>query len=605
MADRAVASVIVDSPLPQLDRAFDFEIPESLRAVAVAGVRVRVPVRAARRVMDGWIVGVSDSSDYPGTLSEVAEVVSPVPVLAPEVARLARAVADRAVGTVPDVLRLAIPKRQARVEQQLLSGAVWASEAPVTPHAVHGYAQLGQLVAEGRRVVAQAISQPGAWARTLAEAASIVVARGDSAIIAVPDRRDIELLQAVLAEVVDAARIVRLDADQSAPARYRAFLRARTEDGLVIVGTRSVVYAPASRLGLLAMWNDGDQLFREPLSPGVHPRDAALIRHEQQGGALLLLANSPSVEAARLVDIGWCLGVRPDQLERARMIPAAMVLGGDELAERARIPSSAWRIARAATERGPVLVQVARPGVDAPGGSLRTASDLGRAFPRTPVIVSDGERRVTSVRRVPSLVIATRGAEPYVEGGYEAVLLLDGERMLAREALRTAEDCMRTWSDAAAMCAASGTVVLAGVSGRLATALKRWRQDEFARAELEERVAVRMPPAVRVASLTGTAGAIEEAIAAAEIPPLDVMGTTRLDDGAFRTIIRFDYRRGAAVAAALRAELLRHAAGRRTASGPSRGRAPLPLRVRMDDQEPFDGAWHVPSVVSPQVRGGE
>lgn len=164
---------------------------------------------------------------------------------------------------------------------------------------------------------------------------------------------------------------------------------------------------------------------------------------------------------------------------------------------------------------------------------------------------------------------------------------------------------MRTWSDAAAMCAPTGTVVLVGVAGRLATSLRAWRQDEFARGELEQRVAARMPPATRVASLTGTTTAIDEAIAAAGIPPLDVLATTRLDDGALRTIIRFDYRRGGAVAAALRGEILRHAAGKRSASGPSRGRAPLPLRVRMDDQEPFDGAWHIPTVLSHAGGGGE
>ncbi len=42
--------------------------------------------------------------------------------------------------------------------------------------------------------------------------------------------------------------------------------------------------------------------------------------------------------------------------------PAALQLGGDRLAEQARIPSSAWKVAREAATKGPVLVQVSRAG---------------------------------------------------------------------------------------------------------------------------------------------------------------------------------------------------------------------------------------------------
>src|SRR6185436_6072340 len=65
----------------------------------------------------------------------------------------------------------------------------------------------------------------------------------------------------------------------------------------------------------------------------------------------------------------------------------------------------------------------------------------------------------------PALVVATRGAEPIAAGGYRAVLLLDGERMLLRESLRVAEDCLRWWSNAAALAAPGATVHPARVGG--------------------------------------------------------------------------------------------------------------------------------------------
>jgi primosomal protein N' (replication factor Y) len=140
-------------------------------------------------------------------------------------------------------------------------------------------------------------------------------------------------------------------------------------------------------------------------------------------------------------------------------------------------------------------------------GAGRTAEDLGRAFPGVRVVVADGERPLLTVGAEPALVIATRGAEPVAAGGYRAVLLLDGESMVARESLRVAEDCLRWWSNAAALAARRAPIVLVGVGGALASAFVTWRQADFARAELADRRALRFPPAVRVATVTGTAAA--------------------------------------------------------------------------------------------------
>jgi primosomal protein N' (replication factor Y) len=204
------------------------------------------------------------------------------------------------------------------------------------------------------------------------------------------------------------------------------------------------------------------------------------------------------------------------------------------------------------------------------------------------VIVSDGERPLTEVDARPALIIATRGAEPVAAGGYRAVLLLDGERMVARESLRVAEDVLRWWSDAAALAADDGTTVLVGVGGALGTALASWTQPEFARAELADRRALGFPPAVRTATLQGAPDAVAEALRG--LPPsAESLGLTQ-QEGRARAIIRFDYAHGPEVAQAVRAEIIRQATARRKPipGAPRRGRQPLPLRARFDDPEPFE-----------------
>jgi primosomal protein N' (replication factor Y) len=222
-------------------------------------------------------------------------------------------------------------------------------------------------------------------------------------------------------------------------------------------------------------------------------------------------------------------------------------------------------------------------------GAGRTAEDLGRAFPGVRIIVADGERPILEVGAEPALVIATRGAEPIAAGGYRAVLLLDGESMVARESLRVAEDCLRWWSNAAALAAHRAPVVLVGIGGALASAFVTWRQADFARGELADRRALRFPPAVRVATITGTVAAVAAAVAAVDVDGPDILGPVDVEGGSVRTIVRFDYGRGAEIAAGLRAEVVRAAANRRrlpSSKGP-RGPLPVSLKVRFDDVEPF------------------
>ena len=168
------------------------------------------------------------------------------------------------------------------------------------------------------------------------------------------------------------------------------------------------------------------------------------------------------------------------------------------------------------------------------------------------------------------------------------MLLLDGERMVARESLRVGEDVLRWWSDAAALAADDATVILVGVGGAVASALATWSQAEYARAELADRRILGFPPVVRTATLQGAPDAVEAAIEA--LPPAaEALGTT-VTEGRARAIIRFDYAHGGEVAAAVRSEIIRQATTRRkpVPGAARRGRQPLPLRARFDDPEPFE-----------------
>lgn len=592
-----VAQVVLDSPLPQLDHLFDYRVPDPLAGEVRPGVRVRVPLRVAGRSADGFIVATAADSRVPGRLSEVERVVSPVPVLTAPVWRLTRAVADRAAGSASDVLRIAVPKRQARVEQAWLAAGrdpgpglpVQAPPAGIVADLLGG-ARLAEEAPPG--LVASSAGEVAGWAARLAGIAEGVVFAGASVVLAVPDRRDLDQLDALLAAGPAAASVLRLDAGRTPAARYRAHLAALGTHPRILLGNRSAVYAPAERLGAVLVWDEADAFHREPLAPGASTRDVALLRQEQSGCGVLFAAHARSSAVQRLVAVGWLRA-----LPAPRPIPN-VILTPDDVPGR-RIPSAAFRDVQRGVLAGPVLVQVARPGDAAltalrtgadpvPIDAGRTAHELGRAFPGVKVVLADGDHVLDTIDAEPALVIATRGAEPRAAGGYRAVLLLDGRRMLARESLWVAEDCLRWWANAAALAAPHAPVHLVGVTGDVATALATWRSADFAARQLADRRILRFPPAVRLAAVSGARPLADALVAELGAAGASEVGRADDPDGV-RVVVRFDYAAGGDIAGITRAALIRAATTRRPGrpAGRSAIRPAPTLRVRLDVPEPF------------------
>ena len=391
-AHRPVARVAVDMPLAHLDRPFDYLVPERLGAQARPGVRVRV--RFAGQLTDGFILDRVDSSEHQGRLSYLERVVSAEQVLTPEIAGLARAVADRYAGTLADVLRLAIPQRHAATETGKASGSPPGSP-PDPGHGADAAREPGgggglpprpepgpwtrypagpaflDAVAAGRPARAAWTALPGpTWPEEIARAALTAASAGRGAVIVVPDARDLARLDEALATLsAEPDGYVTLTADLGPAERYRRWLRARRGQARIVAGTRAAMFAPVQNLGLVVLWDDGDDLHAEPRAPYPHAREVLALRAHRVGAAALIGGFARTAELAQLVQAGWARDLTPDRAmlraTAARVRPAAdeRELGRDEAATTARLPGLALRTARAALEAGgPVLVQVPRRG---------------------------------------------------------------------------------------------------------------------------------------------------------------------------------------------------------------------------------------------------
>lgn len=616
MSDRRrVARVVLDSRLPQLSRLFDYLIPPELDVRE--GVRVRVPLRSAKRLAEGFVVECSNESEHSGNLAAIAELVSPVPVLPPQLWSLASAVAARSAGNAADVLRLAIPKRYVKTEKawwqdgaaldarQGSQGDEPESESSTLafPELLEPGVRSQLLLPYGMAVPATETVVPRSR-ETVAHLAAQTLDQGKSVIVVCPDWRDVDQCWVSLKEVVPENRIALLVGDQPPAQRYAHYLRTLEPSPVIVVGSRHAVYAPAHNLGLIIVLDDADSAHREPLAPYPHTRDIALLRNSMENVAVCFASMTPSLAVRRWIDMGYIAEHSAANNTRPRVVPTSLTMSQDALASPARLPSTVYQAVKVALESGPVLIQVFRsgfsPGLSCAqckskaacahcGGPLRTSSakgnpsclwcgvvaarwtcpecsgielqprgqgigrtvsDLGKSFPSVPVIRSDGDNRVVSVPRSPALVVATRGSEPVTPGGYSMVLLLDGAAMLQRDSLGALEESVHAWEHAVSYAAEDGLCYVTDLDGPPAMALAAGTWTQLLRHELAQRVTLKLPPALRIASLTGPSqdvDSIRDALSALS-SQIDSLGPVSVGGGAVLTVIRFPYALGESVA---------------------------------------------------------
>jgi primosomal protein N' (replication factor Y) (superfamily II helicase) len=632
-----IAAVCIDQPLPQLDRLFDYLIPEDMADRIGPGCRVRV--RFGRRKVSGYVIAIKPSTDFTGKLLWISDLVSPEPVVTAEVAVLARAVADRYAGTLTDVLRLAVPERRVKVESED-RGEALPVYPPLDDHwkrYIAGEAFLRALrETKSPKAVWNALAGED-WPARLAEAAAATASAGRGAVLVVPDQADLDRLDAALAAVLGPGRHVTLSAQLGPTKRYRAFLKAARGGVRVVAGTRAAAFAPVADLGLAAIWDDGDESHVDRHAPYPHAREVLLTRADLAGAACLVGAHSRTPQAQLLVETGWAVSMVAPREEIRSATPRIVPVGDESDLERdpsggtARLPTVAWEAARAALAKDrPVLVQVPRRGyvpavscqrcrtravcpncsgplrltgarrapvcgwcgTAAEGfrcaecgsprvravviGAERTSEELAQAFPEAQVVESTGANRLDSAPSGHSVVVATPGVEPPAAEGYGAVLLLDTWALLTRAELSASEEALRRWMNAVALARPDGTAVVVADGGlAVVQALMRWDAAWFAVRELEDRAELGFPPVMKFAALTGPNGEPEKL--AADLPSdlgVEAIGPIPVDERTERLLLRVRRRDGAALAGTLA-----------KATAERAGSKAEPVRVQIDPRE--------------------
>lgn len=569
-----IARVLVDVDLAHLDRPLDYVIPEDLLSEASVGCAVRVRFSGAR--VDGWIVERTEREVSHDAL-RIESVSSSLPVLTPALYETSRRIAARFLATTSQVLSAAIPARHARAEKAVLAaepdpwpcldgfvtGDSWAAYRA-------GRALVTRLAAgESPRGIVTALRSHVRGC--LAEAAAATLSSGRSVIVVTATSEEAARLASDLGEDLGVSVAV-TGSGVSAQERFRVHVQASLGRCPIVVGTRSAVWVPCAPLGLMVIVDDGDDRLRERRFPRCDVLDVAVQRCAVEGAGLLVASHARSVKSQALVRSGWAVGLDPTP-QALREATARLHLHGTAEAQREgasghmRIPQAALRIVRQGLREGPVLIQVASAGywptvvcrrcderarcpycfgplsMDAQGqvtcawcarspqswrcphcagtdlrgarvGSARTAEEIARTLPDTSVLESSSAHRISrQLPARPTVVVATAGAEPVVEGGYASAVILDAHALSGRPELWAPEEAARRWFNAASLVRPAHPCLVVGrIPEALGQALVRWAPADYADRLLDEREALGFFPATTIVALDGAPAQVRQVV---------------------------------------------------------------------------------------------
>ena len=606
------ASVLAKSPLIQLDRAFDYLVPEGLQHQVSLGQEVIFPFGRSKKSQVGYISALSDSSDY--ATAEITSIQDSSSVLPNELESFLRAVADRQCVAMGELIALAVPDFMSTIEKLAVIEPRNLEIKLLTPKLDKALSARAVILTSARQLEIDGILVPD-WTLLLLSNVLGAHAKGKSSIVVLPERSDIDIVANLVERLGLTDQFVFLKPNEKKSIRYQLFHQIKDSSQVVVVGTRSAIFAPVQKLGLIMVHDDSDDSLRDQGSPFTNTRDLALMR-AKDSVELLFTAPYRSVELQRLVSIGY--------LSDHKVLEAPLRISYSEPG--LRMDESGFKILRENLGLGPVLVLLPRKGDSASvycvgcgdrltcscggnfwqpdatntqcrlcnkhfiscvscgsrnhrkgrTGSNRTVAELGKSFPNSVISEATGSKKPTGLKAKNQIVVATPGSAPRVPKGYSAVLILDSDVWLSRQSLNAQQLAIRDWMEALELMSPTGRAAFAGLPADLGNALSLGQLIPLAKAALEEARELGLPPAMRICSLQALPETLDAAVLAAKSE-----GATALwvNHEAGSALIKFSYNHGPSIAKALRVVAI-GATSRTQGTTKRRG-----LRVVMDDPQ--------------------
>ena len=227
----------------------------------------------------GYIVGISSSSDIP-RIKPVIKLIDTVPVLGPNLLKLARTLADYYCCSYGEAIAASLPQpiRKGRPLEGLIEAKDLQSNTQPE----------GLLLLD-----LDGLARWDIYSRQILE----TLAAGKSAIVLACDKNMV-LRSSQMIGQESGLESVSLYRQQ--PNELQDWIKINNGQVRVVYGTRSSIFAPVTDLGLIIVDEELDPAYKQDQTPHYHARQVALMRSKLQKTRLILGGSALSLESFHL-----------------------------------------------------------------------------------------------------------------------------------------------------------------------------------------------------------------------------------------------------------------------------------------------------------------
>jgi primosomal protein N' (replication factor Y) len=297
--ENSCVRVALDVPLPRL---FDYAVPSGAQLTSGD----RVTVQLGRRNHTGVVMEADIASDVAlARLKSIIDVRSDAPRLPADWLELMRFLSSYYQRPLGETVVAALPPRLRSVKP-LPRKALEPGGEP----GGSDFVPLHALTADQVRVVDAIAARLGTFAPLLLHGVTgsgktevylnliaRVLARGDQALVLVPEISLTPQLEARFREAFPRARLALMHSALEDVARTSAWLAAARGEATIVLGTRLAVLAPLPRLALIVVDEEHDGSFKQQEGLRYSARDAAVYRAKLAGCPVILGSATPSLES--------------------------------------------------------------------------------------------------------------------------------------------------------------------------------------------------------------------------------------------------------------------------------------------------------------------
>lgn len=271
-----IAQVVVDIPVAG---PFDYEVPSALAVQAKLGHRVLVSFQT--KILVGYIVGFKDKSAF-RYLKPVLSLLDKEPALTPLDLELAKEFSTHYCCSLGHAIAAFLPVVFKKTKKEIVFAKV------AQPQAVAALDSANEMLA------LQDLSFKNFWP-VLTERIQNALRQDLGVIILVPETTRFTPLLAELKTRGISEIPTIFDKKLKDKEQIANWTLIKESKARLVVGRRSAIFAPVSRLGLIVMFEEGNFSYKQDQSPFYHAREVALMRAKIENAGLVFVVRTLSV----------------------------------------------------------------------------------------------------------------------------------------------------------------------------------------------------------------------------------------------------------------------------------------------------------------------